>query len=96
MVAALIYRHNDNLTVKKDCKNGRVKKICRNCEHWRDSETIDDWRMTHDFLTGRCDEAESAFDVVDMRSNEVAVNSGHDGGIYFGENFGCIHFQQKI
>lgn len=95
MVADLIYRHKINVAGKREIERGRPSKICKNCANWHGQEKFTDWRTEHNFLTGRCDVAESSFDVSDMKINQVAVHCGHDGGIYFGENFGCIHWTKK-
>jgi hypothetical protein len=69
-----------------------MKNICKNCESFRIGK-IPSYRFNGGFTVGSCaGPAEADFDVGDMKSNQMAVNCGHDGGIIIGENFGCIHF----
>jgi len=61
-------------------------KICKFCNHWEKLEYNRD--VSNNVTVGICEL--EPFDVRDMRSDQIAVPCGHDGGIYYGENFGCI------
>jgi hypothetical protein len=76
------------------------EKICKNCIFWKcDSgekypPTGIKYRVDMEFRYGHCyGPAEDNSDCSDMKSDQIAVNCSHDGGIIMGENFGCIHFK---
>ncbi len=62
-------------------------KECRFFEYYR----------IHDggFRIGSCDKEPVDVDSIDMKSDRMAVQCVHDGSISVGEDFGCIHFEQK-
>lgn len=76
------------------------EKICLNCEFWKEDDGKYppygfEYRGGVDFRYGSCyGPAEDNFDCKDMKSDQIAVHCGHDGGIIMGENFGCIHFKK--
>ena len=102
MVTNMIYRQDEKGNGRRAEPNGRVEKLCKYCRFWED-ETGDKYppqriidRGGVDFRYGSCcGPAEDNFDCGDMKSNQIAVHCGHDGGIIMGENFGCIHFIEK-
>jgi len=59
-----------------------LEPICRNCEHFEGYKF-----HSNGFLIGFC--ALEPFEVSDMNSNQIAILCGHDGGVYYGEEFGC-------
>ena len=30
-----------------------------------------------------------------MKSNDMAIDCGHDGPVWVGENFGCVNYENK-
>lgn len=76
------------------------EKNCKNCKFWEDDGYRPyGWQsqrdIQQDFQIGFCKgPAEDNFDIRDMRSDQIAVNCGHDSGVFMGENFGCIHFKK--
>jgi hypothetical protein len=63
--------------------------LCKNCKYWGKEPEPDD----HTFIDARTCELEP-FDLRDMKEDQCAVVCGHDGGIVYGRNFGCIHFEK--
>lgn len=62
---------------------------CKDCNYFK----IDEDESNNDFKIGFC--AVQGSETTDMKSDEMAVICSHDGGVFVGENFGCIKFSKK-
>jgi hypothetical protein len=62
--------------------------LCKNCKYWGK-----ELAKINGSIDARACELEP-FDVRDMKEDQCAVVCGHDGGIVYGRNFGCIHFEK--
>lgn len=68
-----------------------MEKKCKNCLHF---EKVLMTSLEYSKNIGICrKEAESIFECNETRP--FAIMCGHDGPIYFNENFGCILFEAK-
>ena len=62
---------------------------CKNCVYFIRQRKHEEY----EFIIGCC--KNEPFDMRNMMSYNMTVACGYDGCIIVGEDFGCIHFQQK-
>lgn len=69
-------------------------KTCCNCKFWeKEKYKSKDW-CTADGVDARpCDFMPDS--TQDMTNSGCAIQCSHDGPVYVGRNFGCIHFESK-
>lgn len=75
---------------KKRRSKDMDKEVCRTCAFWGKERDGDDSPT----VDARGCELEP-FDVRNMKITDCAVMCGHDGGIYYGAEFGCNRWEAK-
>lgn len=67
-------------------------KICSTCKFWE--PTKDEFTSSPEVDARRCEI--DPCDVRDMKDDEAATICGHDGGVFYGPKYGCIHWIGKV
>jgi hypothetical protein len=80
---------------------GRVTTLigtCKDCQHWeREGKAYSNevpglpYHAVH--LAYPCHKA--PFDARGMKPDECGIECGHDGAVYFGAEYGCVHFEAR-
>ena len=74
-----------------------MKKICKNCKHWTTDNTYG-----YDGMIGTCDSDKFVYSYsmtyLDESNRDMLMVSDYEGymaDFCTGEEFGCIHFEEK-
>lgn len=74
--------------IGKEQVKQEIAKICKTCDFWSDNKEDDA------AVEARACKLEP-FDVRNMEEDQMAAICGHDGGVFCGSKFGCIHWKIK-
>ncbi len=68
-----------------------TEKVCENCEDWgKERKGGDEFNGVDARVCDR-----EPFAIRHMKDDQCAVVCGHDGGVFCGNKYGCIHWREK-